>query len=224
MCVNILNLNYKIEEAGRERSILNDITYDFEPYKITTIAGSSGSGKTTLLYSLSGILEIANGKIIIDNESIYELSQSKRDKFRLENISFIYQNFNLLSFMNVEDNILLPIYLKKQRINLAIKNRLIEYLDLFGLGQIQKKSINTLSGGEQQRVAIIRSMIGDSKLILCDEPTGSLDRENTLKFMNALTEINKLKKTTIVIVTHDEEVYNFGEIKIKMLDGNILMQ
>ena len=222
MKICVSNLCYKVKDKSGERNILNYINYEFDYGKITTISGSSGSGKTTFLYALAGILDINEGSVVVMDESIYDLSPIKRDMFRLQNMSLIYQNLNLLSFMSVEDNILLPFYLRNMSVDETVRNKIKEYMEILGLGQVQKKSIDMLSGGEQQRVSIIRAFIANPRIILCDEPTGSLDRENTMKFMNSIKEMNKIEKTTVILVSHDEEVYSYGDRKIKMIDGNIV--
>ena len=220
MSINVLNLKYNIIEAGKERSILKDITYSLKEGAITTISGPSGSGKTTFLYALSGILDGCEGEVIINGQSIYQLGVSNRDAFRLNNITFIFQNLNLLPFMTVFENICLPYYLQKTVISKETKERISDYLEMINLGQIQNKSISILSGGEQQRVAIVRAMISNANIILCDEPTGSLDSENAKIFMDQISNINKTSnKKTIVIVTHNPEIFKQGDDRIKICDG-----
>ncbi|MFX0548187.1 ATP-binding cassette domain-containing protein [Hathewaya histolytica] len=219
--VQTSNVSFSVKEGNVKRNILDDISYNFESNKITTIGGPSGSGKTTLLYALAGILNIDKGDVRIGEKSIYGMSLKERDDFRLHNISFIYQNLNLFSFMNVEQNILLPFMLRKEEVNEKVREKMDYYLDLMELGNIKKKDIQSLSGGEQQRIAIIRSIIADMKLILADEPTGNLDKQNTIKFMKCLTKIKEDSDTTIIIVTHDENVYDFGDNKLKLDNGQI---
>ena len=126
---------------------------------------------------------------------------------------------NLFDFMNVEDNILVPYYLRKQKISMKVRRQIGEYLDLLNLGQIQKKQISALSGGEQQRVAVIRAIVSAPQLILCDEPTASLDSKNVYIFMEALLKLQRESRSTIVIVTHDQQVYDYGDEKIQIVDG-----
>lgn len=219
--INIAELNYEITEGNRIRKILDISSFTFENSKINIISGPSGSGKTTLLYALGGILDISSGNVEINGTSLYELSKVQRDRFRMDHISMIYQNYNLFSFLNVEENILVPFYVKGIKIDAQIKETVTEYLEIMKLGKIHNKSISALSGGEQQRVAIIRSMIRKPSVILCDEPTASLDSENTIIFMENLIELNKKNKTTVIIATHDENVMKYAEKRIHMMDGKI---
>lgn len=220
--ISITNLNFEITEGNRKRKILDIPAHRFENAKINVISGPSGSGKTTLLYAIGGILDITSGKVEVQGTSLYDLGREQRDHFRMDHISMIYQNFNLFSFMTVEENILVPYFVKGIKVDSEIKKRVAKYLEMMHLGKIHNKSINALSGGEQQRVAIIRSMIRQPSVILCDEPTASLDSENTISFMESLKTLNKENQTTVIIATHDEKVMGYAEYKIKMTDGKII--
>ena len=221
MSIKVSNLTFTIKEGDSNRNILDNISHEFDEAKFTTISGPSGSGKTTFLYSLAGILNISSGKIDMMGKSLYDMTQKDRDKFRLENMGLIYQNLNLMTFMTIEDNILLPFYLQKKKIDKDILDKIKEYLSLLNLNGVEKKSVGQLSGGEKQRVAIIRSIITKPKVILCDEPTASLDRANTIKFMEALMKIKSSENTTIIMVTHDESVFAYGDVRLKIVDGHI---
>ncbi len=218
--VSLKNIVYKVKEGEKERRILDDISYDFEASCISVISGPSGSGKTTLLHSMAGLLSDVEGEIIINGINYNKIkTQKEKDSFRLDNISMIFQNLNLFSFMDVEENILVPLYAKKTKIDRSITEKVNYYLDLMNLGQIGKNSIKTLSGGEQQRIAIIRALISEPKVILCDEPTASLDGENVDIFMNILDKIKKESDAVLIVVTHDQRVLKYGEKKIYMNDG-----
>lgn len=217
MCLE--NLTYQVIEGNNRRKVLNDVSFTFEDGKLYTISGPSGSGKTTLLYAMAGLLSDVTGKIYLEGEPFLLKKKNARDRIRLEQMGMIFQNLNLFSFLNVEDNILVPFYVRKERVTKEIKKKVSQYLDMMNLGQIQKKNIQSLSGGEQQRVAIIRAMISNPKLILCDEPTASLDGENVTVFMDALLKIQRERNTTVVIVTHDDRVFQYGDEKLLMVDG-----
>lgn len=220
--IKVSNLSYEITEADKLRRIIDIEAYSFEESKINVISGPSGSGKTTLLYALGGILDITSGEVEINNISLYNLDKAKRDQFRMDNISMVYQNYNLFSFMTVEENILVPYFIKGIKVDSQIKKEIVEYLDMLNLGRIQHKSINSLSGGEQQRVAIIRAMIRKPCVILCDEPTASIDSVNTINFMENLKVLNKKNKSTVIIATHDEKVMKYAENIVNMEDGRIM--
>lgn len=219
--IRLENVNYTITEGTKARILLNDISCNFLKSSITVISGPSGSGKTTLLYAIAGLLDNVKGNIFIDGTNINVNDEKKRNAFRLENISMVFQNLNLFSFMNVEDNILVPYYIKEKKVDSSVYELLRKYLEVMKLGQIQKKSIQSLSGGEQQRVAIIRALIDEPKVVLCDEPTANLDRENVEIFMKTLLEIKQTTNASIIIVTHDSRVYEYGEKKIHITDGKL---
>lgn len=155
----------------------------------------------------------------IGDTEILAQKRSVRDRIRLNQIGMVFQNLNLFDFMNVEDNLLMPYYLRKQKIPMLVHRQIQEYLDQLNLGQIQKKQISALSGGEQQRVAIIRAIVSKPQIILCDEPTASLDSQNVHIFMEALLKLQRESRSTIIIVTHDQRVYDYGDKKIQIMDG-----
>lgn len=222
--IAISNLNYEITEGDRKRKIIDIQAYSFKDSIINVVSGPSGSGKTTLLYALGGILNITSGRVEINGTSLYDLDRVRRDHFRMDNISMVYQNYNLFSFMTVEENILVPYFIKGIKVDSQVKKNVSEYLNIMNLGKIHNKSINALSGGEQQRVAIIRAIIRKPSVILCDEPTASLDSENTIIFMENLNTLNKINRTTVIIATHDEKVMKYAENRVNMIDGKIMLK
>ncbi|MCD8110955.1 MAG: ABC transporter ATP-binding protein [Clostridiales bacterium] len=217
----VSNLTYTIQEAGKDRTILKNINYNFEQGKIYTISGPSGSGKTTFLYAVAGLLDQVQGSVRIGEREILQEKRQIRDQIRLNQIGMIFQNLNLFDFMNVEDNILIPYYLRKQKVPMTVHRRISNYLEQLNLGEIQRKQISALSGGEQQRVAIIRAIIANPQIILCDEPTASLDSRNVCIFMEALRTLQRESRSTIVIVTHDQRVYEYGDRQITITDGKL---
>jgi len=217
----VSNLTYTIQEAGKDQTILKNINYNFEQGKIYTISGPSGSGKTTFLYAVAGLLDQVQGSVRIGEKEILQEKRQIRDQIRLNQIGMIFQNLNLFDFMNVEDNILIPYYLRKQKVPMTVHRRISNYLEQLNLGEIQRKQISALSGGEQQRVAIIRAIIANPQIILCDEPTASLDSRNVRIFMEALLTLQRESRNTIVIVTHDQRVYEYGDRQIQITDGEL---
>ena len=157
--IRINNLSYKVKDGDEEKMLLNNISISFEMPEIITISGPSGSGKTTFLYAISGMLDNLKGEIYIEEKNILACTKKEREKIRLNDISIIFQNLNLFSFMNVEDNILLPYYIKERTVNEKTCQLMNEYLTIMNLAGINKRDIHSLSGGEQQRVAIVAVMI-----------------------------------------------------------------
>jgi putative ABC transport system ATP-binding protein len=220
--VELIDVSYTIKDGEKTRKILDNINCRIYKNQITLVSGVSGSGKTTLLYSMSGLLSDGlTGSINYPDFDMAAASEKKRDKYRLENLSLIFQNLKLFDCMNVEDNIFIPVYAKNQRVTKKMTEQVCEYLDLMQLGQIQKKSLRSLSGGEQQRIAMIRSLIADPKLILCDEPTASLDEGNADIFLKCLKKIADLQEMTIVIVSHDPVVALYADETIWMKNGKV---
>ncbi len=219
--IKISDLHYKVKEGESYREILNGITCDIPEGVLTTISGPSGSGKTTFLYAMAGLINDVSGSVEYGGESIYSMSPAQRDAFRLNNISFIFQHLNLFNFLNVEDNIKINQIMRNEKITPELEKKIDKYLDLMKLGNIRKKPIQSLSGGERQRVAIIRAFISDAKYIFSDEPTGNLDSKNSLMFMDCLKDIMSENNATIVLVTHDSKIFNYGDNKIYIEDGKI---
>lgn len=220
--IELLNVSYIVKDANKKRELLKKINYSFEKGVISIISGPSGSGKSTLLYAIAGLLNGVSGDIIIEGDNIICMTEEERNAYRLNNISMVFQNLNLFSFMSVEDNILVPIRLKNKKVTPEIQQRVLKYLELMKLGDVRKKNIQSLSGGEQQRVAIIRALIDAPKVVLCDEPTASLDEENVKIFMDTLVEIKNTTNATFIIVTHDARVLQYAEQKIKIVDGHLV--
>lgn len=216
------NLKYKIIENNKEKYILNGINYSFKKSDIVTISGPSGSGKTTFVYALAGLLDDIEGEIKVDCASIHSMNRKEKDLFRLNNIGLVFQNLNLFDFMNVFDNITMPLLAKNKPITNDVENKIDKYLQLMQLDGIQNKIVSSLSGGEKQRVAIIRALIDDPKYVICDEPTANLDSKSTMQFMELLINLKKHTDNTIIISTHDDRVIKFCDKNIELVDGKII--
>ncbi|OWR33184.1 ABC transporter [Saccharibacillus sp. O23] len=218
-------LIYTVEEGGRKRNILDGISCDIPEGALTTIGGPSGSGKTTFMYALAGLLQLSGGSVRYGtNVSIYDMKPKQRDAFRLERIGFIYQHLNLFGFLNVEENITLNYALRGKPVTPEVDARIDAYLEVMKLGPIRKKEIGALSGGEKQRVSIIRAFISDAPYIFADEPTGNLDRENSVLFMDCLKDMIGTNRSTVVLVTHESEIKAYGDRQITIVDGRIAEQ
>jgi len=184
----------------------------FENGKTYAILGVSGSGKTTLLNIIAGIVNPNEGKVLIDDVDITSLTQKEKDNFRLANIGYIFQDFKLIEDMTVEDNLNL---LKIEKIEcIDIDN----ILGQVGLTNKRKTKVKKLSGGEKQRVAIARALIKSPKIILADEPTGSLNYEKGLEIMELLKEFHKKSNHVMIFVTHDDRMAKFADEVIRFED------
>lgn len=221
MAINIKNINYSIKEGESERKVIDDLSFDIKDNSIVAIMGESGAGKTTLLNIMSGFLHSTSGDVEIDGFSIIQNETRKIEKFRRDNIAIIHQESNLFDFLNVEENIQIQALLKKVEKS-KIDADIEKYLKLFRLEKKRKSDVQMLSGGEKQRVAIIRALIGDVKYIFADEPTGSLDSENSKLFMEYLVDITKQKNITVIMVTHSELVSSYCNTVLHLADGKLI--
>ena len=183
------------------------------------IVGKSGSGMSTLLHLLGGLDMPSKGKVIINNEDIYKMSDKKLTVFRRKYIGIIYQFYNLIPALTVRENIILPALFDGRKIN---EDKLDELLKNLGLLNKKNSFPNDLSGGQQQRVAIGRALINKPKIILADEPTGNLDTRNSKHVMKLLEFYNKKYRQTIIMVTHDMSLAKRASRIITMSDGKII--
>ena len=205
-------------QAKNKVDVLKGISFSIKEGSFVAIMGTSGSGKTTLMNCISGIDMIDSGEILYENQDISKLNSEQRKLFRRSNIGMVFQSFDLLSILNVRENILLPIKLNHLKLDEKYFNEIVETL---GIEAKLNNRINELSGGEQQRVAIARALITRPKLLCADEPTGNLDRKNTIEVMNLFKKINKEMNTTILMITHDHQVAEYADEIIKIDDGRI---
>jgi putative ABC transport system ATP-binding protein len=201
--------------------ILNDISLQVMPGEFVSIMGPSGSGKSTLLYILGGLDNPTQGNVLMQGNNISEFDDNKKSIMRRRNIGFVFQFYNLIPNLNVEENILLPILLDGKNIN-DYKKKLTQILDIVGLSNRRKHTPAELSGGQQQRVAIARALINTPEILFADEPTGNLDSKTGAEIMQLLTEINRESNRTIIMVTHSAEAAQCSNRMIKVKDGVIV--
>lgn len=198
---------------------LDDVSFTVEKGEFLAIIGASGSGKSTLLHILGGVDKASSGEVFINERNITYMSCEQSAIFRRQNIGLIYQFYNLIPVLDVEENITLPLKLDGKNVNQSELNAIIEMLDL----KNRKHHLpSELSGGQQQRVAIGRAVISKPQLILADEPTGNLDQRNGKEVLSYLKHINETQKQTIILVTHDMTVAKQAKRIIKMEDGKIV--
>ena len=198
---------------------LNHVSFSVEEGEFVTILGPSGSGKSTLLHLLGGVDKPTSGKVYIGGQSIYEMKERELTTFRRREIGQIYQFYNLIPVLNVEENICLPMLLDHRQ---AERKDLDELLDLLGLTERVNHLPSELSGGQQQRVAIGRALISKPKLILADEPTGNLDQKNSREIIKLFRELNEKYGQTILLITHDEKIAEHAERILVIEDGRIV--
>ena len=214
MIVDIKKLTKTFSDGSKKLHVLKDINLQIDKGSIITIKGPSGSGKSTLL-SIIGTLDNADsGELLINGINIQD--NTNIDKLRNKSIGFIFQFHNLISELTLEENVSLPKMIAKEQLD---KKELIELFEYFDLKDRMNSFPNDLSGGEKQRVAVMRAIINNPSIIIADEPTGNLDKENALKMMSLFQKLNTEKKLTIIVATHDENVFNIGHKKYQLVDG-----
>lgn len=200
--------------------VLKNISLKVSQGEFVSIMGPSGSGKSTLLYILGGLDTPTSGAVFLKGIDISKLGDENMSRIRRQNIGFVFQFYNLIPNLNVEENIMLPLLLdgKKTR---DYKKPLVEILEIVGLSDRRKHTPRELSGGQQQRVAIARALIGRPQILFADEPTGNLDSRTGADIMNLLQEINQESRQTIIMVTHSPEAAKSSSRIITVSDGMI---
>lgn len=197
---------------------LDDVSFSVEKGEFIAIIGPSGSGKSTLLHILGGVDRPSAGRVLIEGTDIYTLDETKLAIFRRRQIGLIYQFYNLIPVLNVEENMTLPLLLDGRKVD---RQRLDLLLKQLGLEQRLGHLPNQLSGGQQQRVSIGRALINDPALVLADEPTGNLDSRNSAEIVALLREFNKAFQQTLIVITHDERIALQADRILAIEDGRI---
>ncbi len=192
-------------EGDKEHVILQDISFSVRVGEQVAIMGPSGSGKTTLLNVLSGLDDVTSGTIFIGDEELTAMSQGQKTKFRRKNVGFVFQSFNLIQSMTALENAMIPLLMNGHSRSSASKKAL-EMLERVNLHHRKDAYPKHLSGGEKQRVAIVRALIHEPKIVFADEPTGSLDRATSEEIIALIRELNQEFNQTTIIVTHDPQV------------------
>ncbi len=198
---------------------IDDVNLKIEKGEFIAIVGPSGSGKSTLLHLLGGVDNPSSGKIFIDGNDISKYTSKELALFRRRKVGLIYQFYNLIPNLTVRHNIELPLKLDKRKINDEV---LLDIVRKLGIEDKLDSFPSELSGGQQQRVAIARSLIYSPSLVLADEPTGNLDRENSREIIEILKYFNRTLKQTIIVITHDESIALEAERVITIVDGKVV--
>ena len=199
---------------------LNNVNISFDEGEFTAVRGPSGSGKTTLLNMIGGLDKPTEGKVTIDGIDISKLKDSKRIDFRLQNIGFVFQHYNLIPVFTARENVSFIMLLQK-RGKKEIRDRADALLDKVGLSKKKDSRPVQMSGGEQQRVAVARALASEPKFILADEPTANLDTESAMNLLDIMNRMNKEQNVTFIFSTHDQRVIDRARRVITMVDGAI---
>lgn len=209
----------KIYGEGDNEVRANDgISFSVEKGEFVAIIGSSGSGKSTLLHMLGGLDKPTSGKIIIDGNEVADYNDNALSIMRRRKIGFVFQSYNLIPVLTVRENIEMPILLDGQKPD---KEYIDELLEMLGIADRQEHLPNQLSGGQQQRVSIARALANKPAIVLADEPTGNLDKQNSLEVMELLKASVKKYEQTLILITHEMSVANMADRIIQISDGKI---
>lgn len=209
------------DELAIPLEVLKNINLTVKKGEYISLMGESGSGKSTLLYQIGCLDTPTEGNILINGIDVTKLNDEKKSKIRCEKIGFVFQFYNLIPNLSVEENIILPVIMAKKN-KKDYEEYLNELLDIVGLKSKRKFLPKQLSGGQQQRVSIARAVIMNPSILLADEPTGNLDSVSTIEILKLFKKLNKEKNITIIQVTHSEDVAKYSDKIIHLKDGMIL--
>ena len=214
--LRVEHLSKSYGKGNTEVRALDDVSFSVQKGDFVAIVGPSGSGKSTLLHLLGGVDRPTSGRVLIDGTDIYQLNPTQLAIFRRRQIGLIYQFYNLIPVLNVEENITLPLLLDGRKVDRQYLDGLLHTLNLENRrGHLP----NQLSGGQQQRVSIGRALINHPALVLADEPTGNLDSQNSAEIIGVLREYNRQHHQTLIVITHDERIALQADRIISVEDG-----
>ena len=217
--LKVENLTKIYGEKDTQVIALDNVSFSVEKGEFVAIIGASGSGKSTLLHLIGGVDKPTSGKVFIDGKDIFKLNDDKLAIFRRREVGLIYQFYNLIPILNIEENITLPLSLDNRKVS---KEELDELIKRLGLEKRRTHLPNELSGGEQQRTSIGRALITHPAIILADEPTGNLDSVGSDEIVSLLKQANRDYKQTIIMITHNLEIAKEADRIIKIEDGKIV--
>ena len=219
--IEVNNVSKTFGKGENINQVLNGASMSVEKGEFVSLMGASGSGKSTLLYLIGGLDRNFQGNISVCGQDIGSLKDKALSDLRLKNMGFVFQFYNLVMNLSVQDNILLPQTMNGKKRS-ELKGALDEILEITGLTEKRKAMPNTLSGGQQQRVAIARAVIGNPSIILADEPTGNLDSVSTVEIMDLFKRLNREKGMTILQVSHSEACAEYGTRTIRLDNGKTI--
>lgn len=220
--IQVINLCKTYLTGQNQVEVLKNIYLSVMPGEFVSIMGPSGSGKSTLLYLLGALDKPTSGNILIQNRDITKMKDRHESLLRRRSIGFIFQFYNLVPNLSVEENILLPVLLDGGKTK-SYRDKVSSLLVVTGLEKRRRHTPRELSGGEQQRVAIARALIHDPEIILADEPVGNLDSKTGTDILELMSRINLERKKTILMVTHSEESVRYTKRTIRLKDGEVVM-
>ncbi len=218
--ISVQNISRDFEAGGQMLRVLHNIETDIKAGELTYLVGESGSGKTTLISIIAGILYPTEGTVSVFGTDIYQLSDSDLVRFRLANIGFIFQQYNLLPSLTAAENASVPLVAAGMARHEALE-RSRAILEKLNMTSQAEKRPNQLSGGQQQRVAIARALVHEPRLIVCDEPTAALDAKSGRRVMDLLREVALSPDRSVIIVTHDNRIFDLADRILLMEDGRI---
>lgn len=216
--LEVKHLSKTYGKGDNQVQALKDVSFSVEKGEFIAIIGSSGSGKSTLLHLIGGVDQPTEGEVIVNGISVYEKNEEELAIFRRREVGLIYQFYNLIPILTVEENMTLPVLLDNQKVN---QDRLNELLKILGLEERRTHLPKQLSGGQQQRASIGRALMNAPSLVLADEPTGNLDSKNSKEIIDLLKLTQKKYKQTLIMITHDESIAMQADRIIVIEDGQI---
>lgn len=222
MSENVIEISGLKKSFGKDDTLVNVLTgveLTIEKGKMTAIVGPSGSGKSTLLHLIGALDKMDEGSIKVDGKDIGKMSEKELNLYRRQQVGFVFQAYNLIPELSVYENMVLPILLDRKKVDTEYMNDIIKAL---GIEDKLKKYPNELSGGQKQRVAIARALANRPSIILCDEPTGNLDKKNSDEVMKLLKQFKEKYNQTILIVTHDMNIANDSDCTIEISSGKAI--
>ncbi len=218
--INVGNLTKEFLQGEEKTEVLKGIDLAIGKGEFVAVMGPSGSGKSTLLQLLGGLDVPTQGEIVMNGMSIHKMKEKERTIFRRKEIGFVFQNYQLLPTLTVEENVAFPLH-ADGNLGKENKQRISDLLESVGLAELHRKRANLLSGGQQQRVAIARALVNHPTVLLADEPTGNLDRHTAEEILALMVTFNQKQKQTIIMVTHDIFAAGFADRIILLKDGVI---
>lgn len=220
MSVITVDLKKEYKVGDNIINAVNGVNLDIRDGSFVAIMGASGCGKTTLLHLIGGLDKATSGKVVVNGSDLSQMNDTSLSRFRCCEIGFVFQKFNLINEMTVKENIVTPVLISKRKVNEKYVEELTEVL---GLTERLQHTPLQLSGGQQQRVAIARALANNPAMILCDEPTGNLDKKNSEEVIQLLDKIHKKYGKTIIMVTHDSSIAEHADAIYRMEDGKIII-